>query len=643
MAANDHAATSGDNLLIERGGSMRRLCVALMALLAMIIVLAACSANDGLQGASQDASGSSASVKSATTAIDASRGKTAAETASSEASAASVAENIAERSSGAENEGKGSDVNPTGVAEEKASENSREAFRRKAAERIAMACYTNTKIVDGEMVFDPVYEEVLEELVAPDSEMKKPSDDPNLIYDRAPYAGKGGPVIAGDAEVFEAQGNVYFASVSYGTVKSADPLETIGAKGLLAVVFDDDDKIEHLWGYGYSFDNMLSADPKASIAFNGKVKELIAKYGEPGIAQAPGGSGSSYATGLAYVRLVDFGDLDKKLVVCYLDQANCENPDEPGAYPEDYRLEVWQYTDRGLELAYSGASQLEGQNLYCGAVVYTKCNWRPYIVTWSGEPAGPNGYITRCAYGLDDSGSFGRAIEIRMDYGQPEPAYTLNGSSVPFEEGSATYDEWFSEKNQKTTRLALVDKPVPPSNPLAELVRETNTVIAVLDACAAAPSSDSGASSNPKSSEVPTSSSSGEISSESRASDEASSGGDPQGAPTPDFETRLQEIDAEKAADPLMGGNTQEMASASATYIDKYEKLMHEVLDWLEVQPDVDEGELADEQAAWEVELQEQVDKASAENAGGTMRSLSVLGTKMEMFHSRIEGLIARV
>ena len=111
----------------------------------------------------------------------------------------------------------------------------------------------------------------------------------------------------------------------------------------------------------------------------------------------------------------------------------------------------------------------------------------------------------------------------------------------------------------------------------------------------------------------------------------------------PDFESELHEIDKDKAADPLMGGTTREMSQASAGYVDRYEKLMGKIVNWLESQPGADAEGLAAEQAKWESRLQEQVDKVAAENAGGTILPLAIAGAKMEMLHDRIEELIARV
>ena len=92
-----------------------------------------------------------------------------------------------------------------------------------------------------------------------------------------------------------------------------------------------------------------------------------------------------------------------------------------------------------------------------------------------------------------------------------------------------------------------------------------------------------------------------------------------------------------------MGGTTREMSQASAGYVDRYEKLMGKIVNWLESQPGADAEGLAAEQAKWESRLQEQVDKVAAENAGGTILPLAIAGAKMEMLHDRIEELIARV
>ncbi len=109
-----------------------------------------------------------------------------------------------------------------------------------------------------------------------------------------------------------------------------------------------------------------------------------------------------------------------------------------------------------------------------------------------------------------------------------------------------------------------------------------------------------------------------------------------------DFADKLRKIDEDKAADPLMGGSTREMSRAGAGYVERYEELMGEVLNWLESQPDVDAGQLAKEQAEWESQLQDRVEEVAAESGRGTIRPLAIMSTKMEMLHDRIEELIGR-
>ena len=218
----------------------------------------------------------------------------------------------------------------------------------------------------------------------------------------------------------------------------------------------------------------------AYAAYASKLGEIMEKHGRPGIAPAYGGQ-FSYATGLAYADLMDFGDGDYRLVACYLDMDNCKKPDEPGSYPEDYCVEVWQYSEGNLELAYSGTAQLDGQNTYCGAVTYNVHDSRDYIVTRSGFYAGPSGGITQYAYGLDDSGKFGLITELTNNYSAPDSEYALNGVAVSDAEGEAVAREWFDHENQKSHRLSTIGGSSYPFS----LIRDTNTVVTVLEACAA--------------------------------------------------------------------------------------------------------------------------------------------------------------
>lgn len=357
-----------------------------------------------------------------------------------------------------------------------------DAVRREMAEKLALAIFTTTKIVDGELARDTSRDAVMNSYVAANSELREWSTDGKLPYDNSILMQGGSPQIASDAKVVDVQGGAYYVSIDCGTVSKPEPLEVSPRKSEIVVLFNDDNKIEHAWYSDYANDAPLHGSQEAYAAFGGKVKELIDRYGSPGIAKAPGNYDLTYATGLAYARLVDFGDGDQRLVVCYLDAANCKQPAEPGGDPEDYCVEVWQYSSGNLELAHSGTAQLDGQNSYCGAIIYNEHGGKRYLETWDGNYGGPEGDITYRAYGLDDNGGYGLVTELRNEFALQEKNYMLNGRPVSDEEGQAISNEWFNSETMSSIGFSSLknngEEPI-------HLIRDTNAVVAVLEACAA--------------------------------------------------------------------------------------------------------------------------------------------------------------
>lgn len=177
-------------------------------------------------------------------------------------------------------------------------------------------------------------------------------------------------------------------------------------------------------------------------SYRAKVKEVVEAFGRPDLRTARDGE-IAYASGLAYADLVDFGDGSHRLVLCYLDPGDCKDPGNPGSYPEDYKVEVWQESDGGVENAYSGTAQLSGQNIYCGAVLYNDLDGKRYIVTRDGRSGGPEGNVRHRAYGLDESGRFGLVTELVDEYSRQGHAYTLNGEPVSEKEGEEVAERWF--------------------------------------------------------------------------------------------------------------------------------------------------------------------------------------------------------
>ena len=105
-----------------------------------------------------------------------------------------------------------------------------------------------------------------------------------------------------------------------------------------------------------------------NTAYGMKVKELVKQFGPPAIENSAKNSGVSYVKGLAYADLVDFGDGSPRLVVCYLNPSKVKDSSIPGAFPQDYQVEVWQFVNQKLECIPCGTAQLDGQNYYCNVV-----------------------------------------------------------------------------------------------------------------------------------------------------------------------------------------------------------------------------------------------------------------------------------
>lgn len=352
---------------------------------------------------------------------------------------------------------------------------------REIAEKFALARYTNQKLVNGEYEHDASFDSVCDEYVAADSELKEWSADSDLEFDNSILLRGGSPVIAQSSEVTDVQGSAYYVTVKYNIVAGAGQSEASTQKAELVVIFNESNLIEHAWPSAY-YDSQLHGSRDAYAAYGVKVRELVDRYGKPRIASAANEANTTYASGLAYAGLIDFGDGDPRLVTCYLDTGNCKDPSQPGAYPEDYRVEAWQYSSQGLEPIYSDTAQLDGQNTYCGAIFYCEHGGKTYLSTRGGNYGGPQGSITYCAYGINDDGNFGLVTELTNTYSYQDKEYTLNGRSVSDEEGQAISSEWFDYENLNSIGLS----PMKHNNFAPyDLIRKTNTVIAVLEACAA--------------------------------------------------------------------------------------------------------------------------------------------------------------
>ena len=86
------------------------------------------------------------------------------------------------------------------------------------------------------------------------------------------------------------------------------------------------------------------------------------------------GSGEDvYLDGLAYARIVDFGDGENRLLVCYHDPSRGEDPATPGAYPESYPIEVWEYDSQKQEAVYEPI--VDGQTVSESEVEEHESRW----------------------------------------------------------------------------------------------------------------------------------------------------------------------------------------------------------------------------------------------------------------------------
>jgi hypothetical protein len=167
--------------------------------------------------------------------------------------------------------------------------------------------------------------------------------------------------------------------------------------------------------------------------------------------------------------------------MCYLGPNAPREPDKPGANPQDYTVEVWQPADDGIEVAYTGTAQLDGQNIYCGAVMYTEQGGRRYLKALEGGACGPTGSARICAYGIGEDGQFRLVTELIDEYSYQDRSYTLNGQPISVDEGEKAASEWFDMNKRVSIGLSSVTCN---GQPPYGLIRNTNTVVCVLEACA---------------------------------------------------------------------------------------------------------------------------------------------------------------
>lgn len=109
------------------------------------------------------------------------------------------------------------------------------------------------------------------------------------------------------------------------------------------------------------------------------------------------------------------------------------------------------------------------------------------------------------------------------------------------------------------------------------------------------------------------------------------------------FNTRLNSINAQKAADRRMGGTTMDMIQAGNDYYIAYDALMNDILSYLDSRPDVDSAKLAASQDAWNSERERAARNAVIRNGGGSLAPVESLAVSMNMQVARIKTLIAMI
>lgn len=176
----------------------------------------------------------------------------------------------------------------------------------------------------------------------------------------------------------------------------------------------------------------------AHEAYYAKLVDLLDKWGYPAEMKAAG----AYISGVAYAKLVDFGDGMDRLLVSYYDPAGDRNPNEPGGALESYPVEVWEYdssAEDGVRQVYAGHSQLEGQDAYCSCILLGKSAGCYAVYEREVIPLSRS-YVA--AYGLDGQGMFGLIHEHEVVVNH-DPA-TKETSTTYYIDGEEVDEETFA-------------------------------------------------------------------------------------------------------------------------------------------------------------------------------------------------------
>ena len=189
-------------------------------------------------------------------------------------------------------------------------------------------------------------------------------------------------------------------------------------------------------------------DEARDAAVRAKLAELVDAWGYPEVVRGAG----DYISGLAFARIVDFGDGEDRLVVSYYDPSGDSSADEPGGSPESYPVEVWEYDGAagGLNLAHSGYSQLEGQNSYCSCIMFANtAEGGVSLYEREGTWGGPDASYAETLYSAVGDGTFGPVAQLYTESsfvnGEYATSYRIDGGDAPEEQAEAFKAYWLAD------------------------------------------------------------------------------------------------------------------------------------------------------------------------------------------------------
>ena len=197
----------------------------------------------------------------------------------------------------------------------------------------------------------------------------------------------------------------------------------------------------------------------AAEAFLGVIDDLIDQHGSPRIYRGGAGDGQhTYASGVCFARLVDFGDGEERLVVGFSERA---------AYGD---FEIWEYDERSGkgEMVFSGDVSVSYGTGDAFFILTRSGDGRPLIESSNNE------YI-----GLTDSGEMGVVHEFSSTYDESTKGfhYYHNGVEIDAERWDEMWDALLSNRTQ-----TFVINDFLTSSSLAEVVVGVEDTVATVDA-----------------------------------------------------------------------------------------------------------------------------------------------------------------